>query len=64
MSYKKLLLVSAVALGLGAPAAMAKVPADQAARLGERGELERRHFRQDLGLGRRSEDQGHARCQQ
>lgn len=35
MAYKHLLMASAVALALGAPAAWAKVPADQAARLGK-----------------------------
>lgn len=35
MPYKHLLMASAVAFGLGVPVAMAKVPADQAARLGK-----------------------------
>ena len=35
MPYKHLLMASAVAFGLGMPVAMAKVPADQAARLGK-----------------------------
>jgi len=35
MPYKHLLMASALAIGLSVPAAMAKVPADQAARLGK-----------------------------
>lgn len=35
MTYKRLILASAFMVGLGAPVALAKVPADQAARLGK-----------------------------
>ncbi len=35
MTYKRLMLASALMVGLGAPVALAKVPADQAARLGK-----------------------------
>ena len=35
MSRKHLLMISAVVVGLGAPVAWAKVPADQVARLGK-----------------------------